>query len=182
MDKSKVFIGGKLKKLSYFLLITILTLNIFTSGNCLALQNDAKPAVTQAEVTPVPSPQKTQEEQKKFQKLREESQKNVSLFSPVKVFSNLITLLMIFIAIAWLYNKYGKDYIAKAMVIKKVKQNAINVLSTAAIGQGKYLHIVEIDGEKILIGATANNISLLKELKNIQTEKVVSDEQNSTNW
>lgn len=113
------------------------------------------------------------EEEKKFQELRAQSADNTALMSPVKVFSNLIVLVVLLLVLAWLYKKYGKDALAKVAAARPVNKDAINVLSSASVGQGKYLHVIEVGGEKVLIGATANNISLLKEIK---TEKVVSDE------
>lgn len=172
--------GGTLKTLGYCLLVLVLALSmsLFVVEKSFALAPDA-PLHTAKETIQTPAnnlPADAKEEEIKYQKLRAESQEHVSLFSPAKVFSNLFTLIAIFVALAWFYNKYGKDYLNKNLPIKKITKNAINVLSTASIGQGKFLHIVEVDGEKILIGATANNISLLKELKSTNTEKVVSDE------
>lgn len=173
----KSFIGEKSKKTGYFLfIVAIFALNFLITANCFATEDTSLNTVSKESVQSSPTSSVSLEEQKRYQKLREESQKNVGLFSPSKVFSNLITLIFIFILIAWLYNKYGKEAITKVLAIKKITQNNINILSTSAIGQGKYLHIVEVDGEKILIGATANNISFLKELKNTKTEKAVSDE------
>ena len=43
--------------------------------------------------------------------------------------------------------------------------NQFNILSTATLGQGKDIHLVEINGQKLVIGSTANNINLLTELK-----------------
>lgn len=179
----KSFIGEKPKKASYLLFIIILALNFLITANCFAAKDNSPNPTTLSKnnIEPSQNVSISLEEQKRYQKLRQESQKNTGLFSPSKVFSNLITLVLILLVIAWLYNKYGKEAMTKVLAVRKINQNAINILSTSAIGQGKYLHIVEIDGEKILIGATANNISFLKELKNTKTEKAVSDEQNNSN-
>lgn len=171
----KGFTGQNFKHASYFWVIAVLVLNLLTGSCSFAIENSSKAPISEQTIQSSQTVPSSIEEQKKFQELREESQKNVSLFSPMKVFSNLITLILVLLVIAWLYDKYGKDAMSKVLATRKIKQNNINILSTSAIGQGKYLHIVEVDGEKILIGATANNISFLKELKNTKTEKAVSD-------
>ncbi len=173
--KNKGFIEGILKKTGYFLTATLLFCLLLHS-NCFASQNNNVTSGLNPEINSAQTISSIVDEEKKFQELRQESQKNTSLFSPAKVFSNLITLIFILMVIAWLYNKYGKDTMEKVLAVKKINRNNINILSSSAIGQGKYLHIVEVDGEKILIGATANNISFLKELKNTKEEKVVFDE------
>lgn len=174
--------GEKLKKTGYFLLLVVFAFsmsllifnNSFAEGAGLK-NNDAEITAEKSILTAEDELQ----EQEKFRQLREKSHENSKLFSPVKVFSKLIALILILLLIVVLYNKYGKEALSKAMVIKKIKHNAINILSSSSIGQGKYLHIVEVDGEKILIGATANNITFLKDLKNTKREKVISDEQNN---
>ncbi|MDD3436464.1 MAG: flagellar biosynthetic protein FliO [Candidatus Gastranaerophilales bacterium] len=42
------------------------------------------------------------------------------------------------------------------------------VLSTTQLGQGKNLHVIEINNKRYLIGATQNSISLIKELGEIE--------------
>ena len=45
------------------------------------------------------------------------------------------------------------------------------VLSTTQLGQGKNLHVIEINNKQFLIGATQHSISLLKELESAKTEE-----------
>lgn len=45
------------------------------------------------------------------------------------------------------------------------------VLSTTQLGQGKNLHVIEINDKHFLIGATANSINLLKELELVKESK-----------
>ena len=167
-----------MKKLSYWLLITFLTFSISFSNSNNSFAEGTFPNQTAAKASTVTEINTTPTiaDEKRYQELRKESEKKNELLSPIKVFSNLLTLIAILLVMAWLYNKYGKEAMKKFVVIKKITQKNIKILSTTPLGQNKYLHIVEVDGEKILIGATANNISFLKELKNTQTEKVVSDE------
>ena len=55
--------------------------------------------------------------------------------------------------------------------------NNINIVSTTSLGQGRNLHIIKINGEYSLIGATQNNITHIKELKNNESVEVLKDEQ-----
>lgn len=57
---------------------------------------------------------------------------------------------------------------------EKIPQNKIdldetgdkfNILSTKSLGDGKYIHLVEVKGKQLVIGSTDNNISLLTEFK-----------------
>lgn len=45
------------------------------------------------------------------------------------------------------------------------------VLSTTQLGQGKNLHVIEINDKHLLIGATANSINLIKELEVVKTDE-----------
>lgn len=49
--------------------------------------------------------------------------------------------------------------------------NKIDIVSTTALGQGKALHVIKINGEYLLIGACQNNISYLKEIKTQENNK-----------
>lgn len=163
----KLFIGGDLKRIIYYGSIILLFLGIGFANICSAEgtlpvePGSQPPAVVQVEDS----------------KPLNEVMKHDKTLSPVHVFANLFTLIIIMLVLAWLYNKYGKNTLAKVLSSKNLNKNSINILSTAPIGQNKYLHIVEVNGEKILIGATNSNISFLKEVKSdISQEKVVSDE------
>ena len=55
--------------------------------------------------------------------------------------------------------------------LTKVKINSVNdflnkpeIISTTPLGQGKNIHVIKINNEYILIGATQNNINFLKNL------------------
>ena len=66
--------------------------------------------------------------------------------------------------------------------------NKFNLLSTTSLGQGKNLHLVEINGKKLVIGSTSSNISLLAELDNndqskqettFEQDNIISDNDNT---
>ncbi len=48
--------------------------------------------------------------------------------------------------------------------------NKVQIISTTSLGQNKALHVIKINNEYSLIGATQNNISFLKDIKQIETE------------
>jgi flagellar biogenesis protein FliO len=48
--------------------------------------------------------------------------------------------------------------------LKNCQADNIIVLSTLQLGQGKNLHVVETNGQKLLVGACANSINVIKDL------------------
>ena len=79
----------------------------------------------------------------------------------------------------FLYQKLTKVKIAKT----ENELHKIEIISTASIGQGRNLHVIKVNGEYLLIGATQNQISYLKEfnkedIKNLQ-EKLDENSKNS---
>ena len=52
-------------------------------------------------------------------------------------------------------------------------KNEFKILSGATLGQGKYLHVVEINETYLVLGSTPNNITLLKEYKKSDISKNV---------
>lgn len=48
--------------------------------------------------------------------------------------------------------------------LKNHDMNGVVVLSTTQLGQGKNLHVIEINNQQLLIGATPSSINLIKEL------------------
>lgn len=171
----KKFKGGQLKKISYILLVAILSFCIYAQGNNICIADNAPSTqiqntdIQKIEPSPVDDIANTPIEQitKKH---------NNALPSTGEVFANLITLVLIMLVLAWAYSKYGKKALDKVLASQQLKKNDIKILSTAPMGQNKFLHIVEVDGERVLIGSTNTQISLLKELRDIKQEKAVSDE------
>lgn len=64
---------------------------------------------------------------------------------------------------------YSKLNIVGAKAVKEQLRNAeLNramVISTTQLGQGKNLHVIELNEKRYLIGATLNSINLIKELE-----------------
>lgn len=81
------------------------------------------------------------------------------------IFALLFVILLIYIT-GLIYSKL--NIIGAKTVREQLNQCDINravVLSTTQLGQGKNLHVIEINKKSYLIGATQNSISLLTEIK-----------------
>ena len=62
----------------------------------------------------------------------------------------------------YIYQKLTKIKLTK----EDFQKNSITIINTTSIGQGRNLHIVKINNENLLIGATQNNITFIKTLEN----------------
>ena len=82
------------------------------------------------------------------------------------VFSLLFVILLIYaslIAVAKL-NKLNNKTLRNQFGDKDCSR--VSVISTTALGSNKTLHVVELDGKRMLIGASNNSIDLIKDLGN----------------
>lgn len=52
--------------------------------------------------------------------------------------------------------------------LKNYDLNRVVVISTTQLGQGKNLHVIELNNQRYLIGATINSINLIKELGEVK--------------
>jgi len=85
------------------------------------------------------------------------------------IFALLITLTLIYLA-GFLYTKLNK---VNANLLRKHQatlKSQASVISTTALGNNKTLHVIELDGKRMLIGASANAIQLIKDLGTVTTE------------
>ena len=88
----------------------------------------------------------------------------------LSVISSLLTVILLILLFAWVYKKFVGVSAEKLLSgkIKEAKENSISVLTTTPIGQNKYLHLIEVKGQKLLIGSTSNDIVMLKEISDKQ--------------
>lgn len=94
---------------------------------------------------------------------------NQNMYEP-NYFSMILGLFLVVALIyltGYLYQKLTKVKIDCSEEIL----NKVDLISTTPLGQGKNLHIIKVNGEYILIGATQNQISYLKEFKREDIEK-----------
>ena len=82
------------------------------------------------------------------------------------IFSLLFVILLIY-ATGIIYtklNKFGIKTLKKQ--IGDGANSHVSVISTTPLGANKTLHVVELDGKRMLIGASVNSIHLIKDLGN----------------
>ena len=101
----------------------------------------------------------------------------------------LIVICMIYIT-AIIYTKLSKFSLNTAKKqLKEENDTNVTVLSTKHLGNNKVLHVIEIAGNRLLIGATQNSLQLLDVLSDKSEPKVktfsvgkmsVNDENQST--
>lgn len=80
------------------------------------------------------------------------------------VFSLVFVVLLIY-ATGIIYAKLNK--LGLTTLKKQMGENAnsqVSVISTTPLGNNKSLHVVELDGKRMLIGASTNSIHLIKDL------------------
>lgn len=85
------------------------------------------------------------------------------------IFSIIFSLLFVICLIYVTGLIYSKLNIVGANTVKKQLKDYdlshVAVLSTTQLGQGKNLHVIEINKKRLLIGAAPNSVNLLKELE-----------------
>lgn len=88
------------------------------------------------------------------------------------VFALLVTLAL-FYGVVILYTKLNK---ANINILKKQQGNfaksQASVISTTALGNNKTLHVIELDGKRMLIGASSGAIQLIKDLGSVSSDDV----------
>lgn len=87
------------------------------------------------------------------------------------VFSLIFVVLLIY-ATGIIYaklNKLGLNTLKKQM--GEGSNSHVSVISTTPLGNNKSLHVVELDGKRMLIGASTNSIHLIKDLGSFPPEE-----------
>lgn len=90
-------------------------------------------------------------------------------------FMTIIFALIVVISLIYITGLiYSKLNIVGAKTVQEQLRNydlsKVIVVSTTQLGQGKNLHVIELNHKRYLIGATQNSINLLKELGEVQKE------------
>lgn len=94
---------------------------------------------------------------------------------------NLVLSLAIVIGLiyltGWVYQKLNKINRKSLVNRELIDKNSFNILSSMPLGQQKNLYAVEINDKVLVIGATAQNITLLKEFdKNENVDKIQAED------
>ncbi len=80
------------------------------------------------------------------------------------VFSLIFVVLLIY-ATGIIYSKLNKlGFNTMKRQMGDVNASKVAVISTTPLGSNKTLHVVELDGKRMLIGASSNSIDLIKDL------------------
>jgi len=83
--------------------------------------------------------------------------RNIGVFSYIKV----IIVLVVIIGIIYLISQFIRKY----MNVKTEIGEGTNVISSHAIGAGKWIQVVYVTGKFLILGVTNDNITLLSEVK-----------------
>ena len=82
------------------------------------------------------------------------------------VFSLLFVILLIY-ATGIIYTKLNKlGFATMKKQMGNLGNSRVAIVSTTPIGNNKSLHVIELNGKRMLIGAAANSINLIKDLGN----------------
>jgi len=92
----------------------------------------------------------------------------------IKPTFSLGIVLVLILILAWAYNRL-KGLNPNALLSGRFKDMDVNqfkVLASSSLGQGKIIHLVEINGKQLVIGSTSNNINVLTEINPEEMEKL----------
>ena len=97
------------------------------------------------------------------------------------VLLSLVFVVCLIYATGLIYNKLNhlgiKTFKAQN---KEFAKDKITILSTTPLGANRTLHVIELDGRKMIIGASANSIHLIKDLSEEDNlDAVVKDNSDS---
>lgn len=83
----------------------------------------------------------------------------------LSVLLSLIFVILLIYATGIIYAKLNKvGFKAMKKQLDDIDSSRVSVISTTPLGNNKTLHVVELDGKRMLIGASNNSIDLIKDL------------------
>ena len=85
----------------------------------------------------------------------------------LSIFFSLVFVILLIYATGIIYTKLNK--LGINTIKRELGDNSnshVSVISTTPLGNNKTLHVVELDGKRMLIGASVNSIHLIKDLGN----------------
>ena len=89
---------------------------------------------------------------------------------------SLVFVIFVIYVMGILYTKLNKDGVKTVRnELKESSDIKPVVLSTTPIGHDKSLQVVEINGEKLLIGVSQNSVSLIKTLESGKKQDVINE-------
>lgn len=87
------------------------------------------------------------------------------------IFSLIFVILLIY-ATGIIYTKLNKMGISTFKKQVGDNHSQVSVVSTTPLGNNKTLHVVELDGKRMLIGASASSIHLIKDLGTVNEGEI----------
>ena len=110
--------------------------------------------------------------------LKTENSKEPSFLN---ILSSLITVVILIIVTGWIYLKLSKlnPNLLMSGKFKQAKNDTINILATASLGQGRSVHLIEVGDKKLVIGSSNNSVTVLSEIS--KEEKAENINKNAIN-
>lgn len=93
----------------------------------------------------------------------------ISLVSAFFALLLTIVLIYLFVIILSKFNKANIKLMRQQQ--RELSKYQASVVSTTALGNNKTLHVIELDGKRMLIGASSNTIQLIKDLGSISSDE-----------
>lgn len=96
-----------------------------------------------------------------------------------KTLSSLSIVLFLILTAAWIYAKLKGLNPAAVLTGNFAEKdlNNFNVLTSSSLGQGKNIHLVEINGKQLVVGSTSSNVNLLTEISSEDIRKFKENKQ-----
>ena len=91
------------------------------------------------------------------------------------VFSLIFVILLIY-ATGIIYAKLNNTGFKTLKKMSESDDSKVSVISTTPLGSNKTLHVVELNGKRMLIGASTNSIDLLKDLGSYPPQNIEEGE------
>ncbi|MFH0703333.1 MAG: flagellar biosynthetic protein FliO [bacterium] len=107
-----------------------------------------------------------------------EQKKDIKEPNFLNLISSLFFVIILILIVGVIYTKL-RGINPTAILAGKFNEkniNKFNLLSTTTLGQGKNIHLVEINGKQLVIGSTVNNINLLTEIQPEDIDKDIKKE------
>lgn len=90
----------------------------------------------------------------------------------LSIISSLIFVVLLIYATGIIYTKLNKMGITTFKKQVGDNHSQVSVVSTTPLGSNKTLHVVELEGKRMLIGASASSIHLIKDLGTVAGDEV----------
>ena len=94
----------------------------------------------------------------------------------LSVVCSLVFVILLIYATGIIYAKLNRAGFKTLKQIRELDDSRVSVISTTPLGNNKTLHVVELDGKRMLIGASNNSIDLIKDLGNYPPHEIEEGE------